>query len=138
KCEAAFSLAEGKVTTTTYFPNRAGSTLQISYRNALGQPVRHSFGSFRLNGSLELSCFAGVKGGVEAGVKTGKGAAEGPSGALALLGAPSIDASRAGGRAGLKAEGFAGAEAGGALSGAVEWLPPADFGKGSSNPGALT
>lgn len=138
KCEAAFSLAEGKVTTTTYFPNRAGSTLQISYRNALGHPVRHSFGSFRLNGSLELSCFAGVKGGVEAGVKTGKGAAEGPSGALALLGAPSIDASKAGGRAGLKAEGFAGAEAGGALSGAVEWLPPADFGKGSSNPGALT
>lgn len=138
KCEAAFSLAEGKVTTTTYFPNRAGSTLQISYRNAVGQPVRHSFGSFRLNGSLELSCFAGVKGGVEAGIKTGKGAAEGPSGALALLGTPSIDASKAGGRVGLKAEGFAGAEAGGALSGAVEWLPPADFGKGSSNPGALT
>ncbi|QPI11328.1 LysM peptidoglycan-binding domain-containing protein [Stutzerimonas stutzeri] len=138
KCEAAFSLAEGKVTTTTYFPNRAGSTLQISYRNALGQPVRHSFGSFRLNGSLELSCFAGVKGGVEAGIKTGKGAAEGPSGALALLGAPSIDASKAGGRTGIKAEGFAGAEVGGALSGAVEWLPPADYGKGSSNPGALT
>lgn len=138
KCEAAFSLAEGKVTTTTFFPSRAGSTLQISYRNALGHPVRHSFGSFRLNGSLELSCFAGVKGSVEAGIKTGKGAAEGPSGALALLGAPSIDASKAGGRAGLKAEGFAGAEVGGALSGAVEWLPPADFGKGSSNPGALT
>jgi murein DD-endopeptidase MepM/ murein hydrolase activator NlpD len=138
KCEAAFSLAEGKVTTTTYFPNRAGSTLQISYRNAVGQPVSHSFGSFRLNGSLELSCFAGVKGGVEAGIKTGKGAAEGPSGALALLGTPSIDASKAGGRAGIKAEGFAGAEVGGALSGAVEWLPPADFGKGSSNPGALT
>src|SRR5690606_41209083 len=67
----------------------------------------------------------------EAGIKTGKGAAEGPSGALALLGTPSIDASKAGGRAGLKAEGFAGAEAGGALSGAVEWLPPADFGKNS-------
>ena len=138
KCEAAFSLAEGRITTTTYFPSRAGSTLQISYRNALGDPVRHSFGSFRLNGSLELSCFAGVKGGIEAGIKTGKGAAEGPSGALALLGTPSIDASKAGGRAGLKAEGFAGAEAGGALSGAVEWLPPADFGKNSSNPGALT
>lgn len=138
KCEAAFSLAEGKVTTTTYFPNRAGSTLQISYRNAVGQPVRHSFGSFRLNGSLELSCFAGAKGSLEAGVKTGKGAAEGPTGALALLGTPSIDASKAGGRVGLKAEGFAGAEAGGALSGAVEWLPPADFGKDSSNPGALT
>jgi len=138
KCEAAFSLAEGRITTTTYFPSRAGSTLQISYRNALGDPIRHSFGSFRLNGSLELSCFAGVKGGVEAGIKTGKGAAEGPSGALALLGTPSIDASKAGGRAGLKAEGFAGAEAGGALSGAVEWLPPADFGKNSGNPGALT
>ncbi len=138
KCEAAFSLAEGRITTTTYFPSRAGSTLQISYRNALGDPVRHSFGSFRLNGSLELSCFAGVKGGVEAGIKTGKGAAEGPSGALALLGTPSIDASKAGGRAGLKAEGFAGGEAGGALSGAVEWLPPADFGKNSNNPGALT
>lgn len=138
KCEAAFALAEGKVTTTTYFPNRAGSTLQISYRNAVGKPVRHSFGSFRLNGSLELSCFAGAKGSLEAGVKTGKGAAEGPSGALALLGTPSIDASKAGGRVGLKAEGFAGAEAGGALSGAVEWLPPADYGKGSGNPGALT
>ncbi|MFV0456679.1 MAG: LysM peptidoglycan-binding domain-containing protein [Pseudomonas sp.] len=138
KCEAAFSLAEGRITTTSYFPSRAGSTLQISYRNALGDPVRHSFGSFRLNGSLELSCFAGVKGGVEAGIKTGKGAAEGPSGALALLGTPSIDASKAGGRAGLKAEGFAGGEVGGALSGAVEWLPPADFGKNSSNPGALT
>ncbi|WP_301358988.1 hypothetical protein [Stutzerimonas nitrititolerans] len=138
KCEAAFSLAEGRITTTTYFPSRAGSMLQISYRNALGDPVRHSFGSFRLNGSLELSCFAGVKGGIEAGIKTGKGAAEGPSGALALLGTPSIDASKAGGRAGLKAEGFAGAEAGGALSGAVEWLPPADFGKNSGNPGTLT
>ena len=138
KCEAAFSLAEGRITTTTYFPSRAGSTLQISYRNALGDSVRHSFGSFRLNGSLELSCFAGVKGGIEAGIKTGKGAAEGPSGALALLGTPSIDASKAGGRAGLKAEGFAGGEAGGALSGAVEWLPPADFGKNSGNPGALT
>ncbi|WP_301358981.1 LysM peptidoglycan-binding domain-containing protein [Stutzerimonas nitrititolerans] len=138
KCEAAFSLAEGRITTTTYFPSRAGSTLQISYRNALGDPIRHSFGSFRLNGSLELSCFAGVKGGIEAGVKTGKGAAEGPSGALALLGTPSIDASKAGGRAGVKAEGFAGGEAGGALSGAVEWLPPADFGKNSGNPGALT
>ncbi|WP_312448078.1 hypothetical protein [Stutzerimonas nitrititolerans] len=138
KCEAAFSLAEGRITTTTYFPSRAGSTLQISYRNALGDSVRHSFGSFRLNGSLELSCFAGVKGGIEAGIKTGKGAAESPSGALALLGTPSIDASKAGGRAGLKAEGFAGGEVGGALSGAVEWLPPADFGKNSSNPGALT
>nr|MBF0682031.1 LysM peptidoglycan-binding domain-containing protein [Pseudomonas sp.] len=138
KCEAAFSLAEGRITTTTYFPSRAGSTLQISYRNALGDSVRHSFGSFRLNGSLELSCFAGVKGGIEAGIKTGKGAAEGPSGALALLGTPSIDASKAGGRAGLKAEGFAGGEVGGALSGAVEWLPPADFGKNSGNPGALT
>jgi len=138
KCEAAFALAEGKVTTTTYFPNRAGSTLQISYRNAAGKPVRHSFGSFRLNGSLELSCFAGAKGGLEAGVKTGKGAAEGPSGALALLGMPSIDANKSGGRLGLKAEGFAGAEAGGALSGAVEWLPPADYGKGSGNSGALT
>lgn len=138
KCEAAFALAEGKVTTTTYFPNRAGSTLHISYRNAVGMPVRHSFGSFRLNGSLELSCFAGAKGSLEAGAKTGKGAAEGPSGALALLGTPSIDASKAGGRLGLKAEGFAGAEAGGALSGAVEWLPPADYGKGSGNPGALT
>ncbi|WP_213663569.1 LysM peptidoglycan-binding domain-containing protein [Stutzerimonas stutzeri] len=138
KCEAAFALAEGKVTTTTFFPNRAGSTLQISYRNAVGKPVRHSFGSFRLNGSLELSCFAGAKGGLEAGVKSGKGAVEGPSGALVLLGTPSIDASKAGGRVGLKAEAFAGAEAGGALSGAVEWLPPADYGKGSGNPGALT
>ncbi|VXC49018.1 LysM domain-containing protein [Pseudomonas sp. 9Ag] len=138
KCEAAFALAEGKITTTTYFPSRAGSTLQISYRNAVGKPVRHSFGSFRLNGSLELSCFAGAKGSLEAGVKTGKGAAEGPSGALALLGTPSIDASKAGGRLGLKAEGFAGAEAGGALSGAVEWLPPADYGKGAGNSGTLT
>ncbi len=138
KCEATFSLAEGKITTTTYFPSRAGSTLQISYRNSVGQPVRHSFGSFRLNGSLELSCFAGTKGSLEGGVKTGKGSAEGPSGALALLGTPSVDASKAGGRVGLKAEGFAGAEAGGALSGAVEWLPPEDFGRGSGNPGALT
>ncbi|WP_217473933.1 LysM peptidoglycan-binding domain-containing protein [Stutzerimonas stutzeri] len=138
KCEAAFALAEGKITTTTYFPNRAGSTLQISYRNAVGKPVRHSFGSFRLNGSLELSCFAGAKGSLEAGVKTGKGAAEGPSGALALLGTPSIDANNSGGRLGLKAEGFAGAEAGGALSGAVEWLPPADYGKGAGKSGTLT
>jgi len=137
KCEAAFSLAEGRITTTTYFPSRAGSTLQISYRNALDDPVRHSFGSFRLNGSLELSCFAGVKGGVEAGVQTGPGAAESRTGALALLGTPSLN-DTPGGRVGLKAEGFAGAEAGGALSGAVEWLPPADFGKNSGNPGALT
>lgn len=44
--------------------------------------------------------------GVEAGIKTSKGAAEG----------------------------FAGAEAGGALSGAVEWLPPADFARARATP----
>src|SRR5690606_23348909 len=74
---AAISLAAGRITTTPSAPPRAGSTLQISYRTAPGDPVRHSFGSFRLAGSLEPSCFAGVKGGLEASIKTGKGAAEG-------------------------------------------------------------
>src|SRR5690606_24227180 len=78
KAEAAFSLAEGKVAMTTFFPSRAGGTFQIAYRNSQGKPVRHSFGSFRLNGTVELSCFVGAKAGVEA--KT-----EVSSGGLAML-----------------------------------------------------
>ncbi|WP_434136817.1 hypothetical protein JQR88_23620 (plasmid) [Pseudomonas luteola] len=127
KFEAAFALAEGKISLEEYFPQKSGRKIYIQYKNSLGKDVRQSFGSLRLKGGLELSCFAGVKGSVEAELKLKVpikfNKPETGSGVYALLGRPSIKI--IGGSAKLSCEAFAGAQAGGKLSGCIEWLEPA-------------
>ncbi|MBA6421744.1 LysM domain-containing protein [Pseudomonas sp. 5Ae-yellow] len=130
KGSAAFSLAEGSVALSSFFPSQGGRTMQLAYRNANGETVLHPFGVFRLQGKLEVSCFVGaqVQGSVGARVQY-KPSDEGPSGATALLGSPQIETGR-GGYIGIKGDAFAGAQAGGALSGALQWIEPSKIGRG--------
>jgi hypothetical protein len=80
---------------------------------------------------LELSCFVGAKTQGEAGVKTQYKPTETPAGATALLGTPTMEVGLSG-NIGVKCEAFAGAQAGGALSGAFEWVEPDKQGTGKS------
>lgn len=56
---------------------------------------------------------------------------ETPAGATALLGTPTMEVGPSG-NIGVKCEAFAGAQAGGALSGAFEWVEPDKQGTGKS------
>lgn len=123
KGNAAFSLAEGSIALNTYFPAESGYLASMSYRNALGKEVVKPIGMFRLNGALELSCFAGIKGDLESGVKTQYKPRATPAGTTALLGTPTVGISPSG-YIGVKASVIAGAQTGGALSGAFEWIEP--------------
>lgn len=130
KASAAFSLAEGSVSLTTFFPTQGGYPLRLRYRNGAGQEVDCPMGVLRLQGKVELSCFVGAHAQASAGVKVQyKPSDEGAGGATALLGSPHIAPSR-GGNIGLKGDAFAGAQAGGALSGALQWIEPAKEGRG--------
>ncbi|WP_083453385.1 type VI secretion system Vgr family protein [Desulfatitalea tepidiphila] len=130
KAGAAISLAEGKVALNTFYPSQGGYPLHLSYRNGLGQTIHHPFGALRLHGSVVLSCFTGAQAFADAGIKATYKAQEVASGATALLGTPSVSVGL-GGRLGLKAEAFAGARAGGSLSGDLQWLAPAHQGRGA-------
>ena len=136
KGSAAFSLAEGRVALESYFPSQGGRTVQMAYKNALGKTVYHPFGSFRLMGKVELSCFVGAHAQGSAGVKVNYKPTEQPAGATALLGTPhaSTQLSR-GGQVGLKADAFAGAQAGGSLTGAIQWIEPKKEGRGKIEAG---
>lgn len=134
KAEANFALLEGSVNASVSLPNEAGYACAITYRDGNGQEVRHSFGAYRLQGQLTLSCFTGVKAGVSACVyagdaeKTGcydpKNAEEGVASVSALL-APAIEMGiNPTGGVGFKGEAFAGTQAGGQLSGSLQWKPP--------------
>lgn len=129
KGNAAFSLAEASASLNSYFPGQGGYVANMAYINAEGKEVLHPIGVFRLHGKLELSCFAGAKAGGEAGVKTQYKPSETPAGATALLGTPDMEVGRSG-NIGVKADAFAGAQAGGVLSGAFEWVEPDKQGMG--------
>ena len=130
KGSAAYSLGEAAVAFTAFFPSQGGRTMQLAYRNANGETVLHPFGVFRLQGKLEFSAFLGaqVQGSARATAQY-KPSDEGPSGATALLGSPRLETSR-GGYIGVKGDAFAGAQAGGALSGALQWIEPSKVGRG--------
>lgn len=130
KGSAAYSLGEAAVAFTAFFPSQGGRTMQLAYRNANGETVLHPFGVFRLQGKLEVSCFVGaqLQGRAQAKAQY-KPSDEGPSGATALLGSPRLETSR-GGYIGVKGDAFAGAQAGGALSGALQWIEPSKVGRG--------
>ncbi|MGQ7960296.1 LysM peptidoglycan-binding domain-containing protein [Pseudomonas sp. SP16.1] len=132
KASAAFSLAEGSVSLTSFFPTQGGYPLRLRYRNAEGKEVDCPLGVIRLQGKVELSCFVGAHAQASAGVSVRyKPGDEGAGGATALLGSPHIEPSR-GGNIGLKGDAFAGAQAGGALSGALQWVEPSNQGKGTA------
>ncbi|MEH6567223.1 MAG: LysM domain-containing protein [Halopseudomonas sp.] len=131
KGSAAYSLGEAAVAFAAFFPSQGGRTMQLAYRNANGETVLHPFGVFRLQGKLEFSAFLGaqVQGSAQAKAQY-KPSDEGPSGATALLGSPRLETSR-GGYIGVKGDAFAGAQAGGALSGALQWIEPSKVGRGT-------
>lgn len=131
KGSAAFSLAEASASLNTYFPDQGGYVANMAYRNAVGKKVLHPMGVFRVSGKLELTCFVGAKLGGEAGVKTQYKPTETPAGATALLGTPTMRVGPSG-NIGVKADGFAGAQTGGALSGAFEWVEPDKQGMGKA------
>jgi hypothetical protein len=131
KASAAFSLAEGSVSLTSFFPSQGGHPLRLRYRNAAGQQVDCPLGVIRMQGKVELSCFVGAHAQASAGVSVRyKPGDEGAGGATALLGSPHIEPTR-GGNIGLKGDAFAGAQAGGALSGALQWVEPSNQGRGT-------
>ncbi len=124
KGQASFALAEGKVTFESYLPKQAGYDCWFAYRGADGAMVYHRFGAFRLKGAVQLSCFVGaVASGAATAGATWKAS---PPGATALLDAPALGVDRPGGSVKLAGSVFAGAQAGGALTGNVEWMAPAD------------
>lgn len=131
KGSAAFSLAEASLSLNSYFPDQGGYVANMAYRNALKKEVLHPMGVFRLSGKLELSCFAGAKSQGAAGVKTQYKPTETPAGSTALLGTPTMEVGPSG-YIGVKCEAFAGAQTGGALSGAFEWVEPEKQGIGKA------
>ncbi|WP_426235866.1 LysM peptidoglycan-binding domain-containing protein [Pseudomonas sp. TWP3-2] len=131
KGSAAFSMAEASASLNTYFPSQGGYVANMAYLNALKKEVLHPMGVFRLSGKLELSCFVGAKLQGEAGVKTQYKPTETPAGATALLGTPTMELGRSG-NIGVKCDAFAGAQTGGALSGAFEWVEPEKQGTGKA------
>lgn len=131
KGSAAFSLAEASASLNSYFPSQGGYVANMAYLNALKEEVLHPMGVFRLSGKLELSCFVGAKLQGEAGVKTQYKPTETPAGATALLGTPTMELGRSG-NIGVKCDAFAGAQTGGALSGAFEWVEPEKQGTGKA------
>ncbi|WP_256581598.1 MULTISPECIES: LysM domain-containing protein [unclassified Pseudomonas] len=132
KGSAAISLAEGSVALKSFFPDQGGYVVRMPYRNAEGKEVVSDIGIFRLDGKVELSCFAGATAQGQAGVKAQYKPKEvEASGATALLSTPSmaVDKKR-GGSVGLKGTAFAGVQGGGTVTGTLKWLDPAKQGGG--------
>ena len=132
KGSAAISLAEGSVALKSFFPDQGGYVVRMPYRNAEGKEVVSDIGVFRLDGKVELSCFAGATAQGQAGVKAQYKPKEvEASGATALLSTPSmaVDKKR-GGSLGVKGNAFAGVQSGGTVTGTLKWLDPAKQGGG--------
>ncbi|MGY2293604.1 LysM peptidoglycan-binding domain-containing protein [Pseudomonas sp. SDO528_S397] len=132
KASAAISLAEGSITLKSFFPDQGGYVVRMPYRNAQGKEVVSDIGVFRLDGKVELSCFAGATVQGEAGVKAQYKPKEvEASGATALLSPPSVQVDeRRGGSLGVKGNAFAGVQGGGTVTGTLKWLDPAKQGTG--------
>ncbi|WP_417884463.1 hypothetical protein [Vibrio rumoiensis] len=131
---ASFSLAEAAVKTTAYVPYKKGWDLSLTYQNENKEECRYSFGRFRFSAAIELSAFLGVTASGNAGATaTTDTKVENPNPGTDIIIAPNVsigsqDATKTtpGGNIGVKAEGFAGAQLGGQVTGAVEWLDPDD------------
>lgn len=120
--EASFALAEGAVKSEAFLPFERGYSLTLDYTDANGKPATYSFGRFRMKVSLTMSCFAGAM--VQAGASANYSNEEQPAGHTTLLSPRVAITTKDGGPVQLKAEGFAGIQAGGLLCGGFEWLDP--------------
>lgn len=120
---AAFSLGEGCISMEAYLPSQGGYPLNICYRSINGELINYSFGAFRAMGKVELTCFAGARVDAELGASAQYKASEQSAGATALLDSPSLDTGP-GGSVALRGNAFAGVQAGGSLTGALQWAAP--------------
>ncbi|MEL6117639.1 LysM domain-containing protein [Photobacterium sp. SP02] len=121
--EASFSLAEAKTEASLFFPSETGFPVKLHYKDSNGRDATYSFGCFRLQGKVTLGCFVGVM--LDGRVQIGRPEEDGAS--TGVMFTPRVDLDRAPtGDVGFKAQGFAGAQASGQISGGLEWQPPKD------------
>lgn len=115
--QADLALAEGKIEAKAYLPYKKGYPIGISYFDANLKVAKVPLGCFRLNAGVSLRCFVGASASASAGAS--------------ILLSPSIalEVDEDVGSVGLKGEAFAGAQAGGELTGALEWQSPQNLGK---------
>lgn len=128
---AEMSLLEGKIEASACLPHRRGYYLYITYADAYGKDVQYPFGQFRAELKLVLSCFVGATGSVGATATVSAKPKEQSGGLSALVGSGmnlGVD-NKAGGALTVKGEGFAGAQAGGQVAGALQWEAPENIGK---------
>jgi LysM repeat protein len=122
--EASVSLVEGSVKIDSFLPYESGYPVTLNYKDANGKDATYSFGCFRTKGCLLLSAFVGGMASVGAQINNKKAPPRG-DGSVGMLFTPRVGFGNSPkGQVGFKAEGFAGAQAGGQLSGGVEWLAP--------------
>ncbi len=125
KGQAAFSLAEGKVSYDNYFPSQKGYNASIAFTNANGIEEYMHFGHFRSHSMLILSAFVGAMATAKAGVQTnvkGNG-----GGGEAMLSSQVSSSPNRGGSIGVQGDCFAGAQCGGVLAGNLEWESPENW-----------
>jgi LysM repeat protein len=132
---AEMSLLEGKIEASAFLPYQRGYHLYITYKDANGKDANYPFGQFRANVKVLMSCFVGAT--ATAGVTASAGKIdlkEQSSGVTALLDTQlKLDVPNAktatGAAVTLQGSGFAGAQAGGEVSGALEWEAPDKIGQ---------
>ncbi|WP_297476671.1 LysM domain-containing protein [uncultured Photobacterium sp.] len=119
--ESSASLAEGAVTFNSYFPHEKGYSALITYTDADRKPALYPLGHFRCSATLTLSCLVTAMVNGKAMISN---QAEKSAGTGVIFSPQPTMAVKPSGQIGVSAEGFAGAQAGGQLSGKVEWLTP--------------
>ena len=123
--ESSASLAEGAVTFNSYFPHEKGYSALITYTDADRKPALYPLGHFRCSATLTLSCLVTAMVNGKAMISN---QAEKSAGTGVIFSPHPTMAVKPSGQIGVSAEGFAGAQAGGQLSGKVEWLTPQKMG----------
>jgi murein DD-endopeptidase MepM/ murein hydrolase activator NlpD len=118
KASASMALAEAEAKLAEVFvPDKAGWDCRFTYRNRNGELSDLAFGAFRLSGDVTLNCFVGGKASTEGNVKLSTGAAT-----FLLSDKKKVEPGQNG--LSLSGNAFAGAEAGGAVSGRFCWVHP--------------
>ncbi|MEQ5835848.1 LysM domain-containing protein [Marinobacter sp. NFXS9] len=128
KASASMALAEAEAKLAEVFvPNETGWDCRFTFRNRNGELTDLAFGAFRLSGDVTLNCFVGGRISGEANAKLSTGAAT-----FLLSDQKKIKPDP---QAGLSVSGnaFAGAEAGGAVSGKFCWVHPDEQYKSNAN-----
>jgi LysM repeat protein len=129
--KAQFSLAEASIKFSEYLPHEKGYGLSLTYLDANKEVANYSFGRIRAMFEASLGAFVGIRGeaGAKAEVNLTKKSKESKATGTGIMLSPKVSMSsgaKAGGNIGVKAEGFAGAEAGGELKGSIDWCDPKD------------